>query len=334
MRRFLLAMGCATCVAAAALAGCSKGGSSKGTAGSGGSAGTSSSGGAGGTTNPGGGASGGGGSGGVPSPYAQFAKLSDNATGLAFGKDTTGATVLFVSLGASNEVVKVTDKGAVGKVADIPAAAGLALQADGSLLVCGHAPGATNGVLWKIAPNGTKTSFVTNTQFQTLLAVAVAPDDHVVFSDATKVYGVDATGTNIIIVTGMATDPSALAFSKDGTELYIGSGDSGGVWSVQRSPTVGNYNTAAVTQLSTGATGLSALIVLSSADLVTLSSGGVYRMKPDGSGRQSVASPTGLDSPDGAARGIGAFGNYLYIGNGKSIVRLPFNDTAVSLPVR
>ncbi len=336
MRRFLLGLGCAICVAAVALAGCSSGGSNKGAAGSGGNGGTAS-GGSGGA-NP----DGGGGTGGVPSPYQSFVQLADNATGVAFGKDTTGATVLFVSLGGSDQVVKVTDKGAIGKVADIPAAAGLAAQADGSLLVCGHATGGTNGVLYRIATDGTKSSFVTDTQFQSLLAVAVAPDDHVVFSDATKVYSVDSTGSvgSIVIITGQATNPNALAFSKDGTELYIGSRDNGAVWMVPRSAAVGNYNTAGVTQLSTMSdaaaanVGLSSLIVLESTDLVTLSSGGVYRMKRDGTARQNVASPIGLTAPNGAARGIDAFGDYLYVGNGKSVVRLQFTDAALALPVR
>ena len=201
--------------------------------------------------------------------------------------------------------------------------------------MCGHGPGGTNGVLWRLKPDGTKTSFVTDTSFQTLLAVAVAPDDRVVFSDATKVYGVDAAGSaaSIAIITGEATDPTALAFSKDGSELYVGSGDTGTVRSVPRSPAVGNYGST-VTQLASGQTGLSAIVVLASTDLVTLSSGGVYRMQRDGSGRTSVASPTGLTAPIGAARGIDSFGDYLYLGNAKTVVRLPFTDPALALPVR
>ncbi len=329
MRRFLASSGYAICVVALALGGCSSGGSSNKASGTGGS-------GAGGAAGAGGSAQGGaGGSGGAPSPYAQFAKLADNATGVAFGKDKNGSEVLFVSLGASNQVVKVTDKGAVGTIANIPSPAGLALQADGSLLVCGHAPGAQNGVLWKLAPDGTTTSFVTNTQFKSLLAVAVAPDDRVAFSDATKVYGVDKNGTvgSIIIITGQATDPSALAFSKDGTELYVGSGDNGDVWSVPRSPAMGNYG-GTVKQLSGGQGGLSALIVLQNTDLVSLSSGGVYRMKRDGSARTAVAAPTGLTAPIGAARGVGSFGDFLYLGNAKAIERVPFSDPALALPVR
>lgn len=320
------------CVAAAALSGTGCGSSSSNS--NGGSGGTAASGGAGGGS--GGSAhDGGGGTGGVPSPYAQFAKLADQATGIAFGKDNTGATVLFVSLGASNQVVKVDSKGAVGKVADIQAPAGLALKADGDLLVCGQASSGTNGVLYDLAPGGTKSSFVTDKAFQSLLAVAVAPDDHVAFSDATKVYGVDATGTvgSIVIITGEASDPTALAFSKDGTELYVGSGDTGDVRSVPRSPAVGNYGST-VTQLSTGTAGLSALIVLESTDIVTVSTGGVNQMKRDGSGRTSVAVPSGLTTPMGAARGIDTFGDFLYIGNAAAVVRLPFTDPALSLPVR
>jgi hypothetical protein len=329
MRRFLVGLGCSVVVVAAALAGCGSGNSSNGAAGSGGASGGSG-GGAGGT-----GQDGGGGSGGVPSPFEQFAKLADAATGVAFGKDNNGDTVLYVSLGASDQVVKVTAQGAVGTVASVPAAAGIALEANGDLLVCGHAPGGTNGVLWNVKPDGSKTSFVTDSTFDTLLAVAVAPDDRVVFSDATKVYGVDSAGSvgSIIIITGQATDPTALAFSKDGTELYVGSGDTGDISSVPRSPAIGNYSNN-VTKLSSGLGGLSALVVLESTDLVALSSGGVYQMKRDGSGRTNLASPAGLTAPVGAARGIDNFGDYLYLGNGKSVVRLPFSDVALSLPVR
>lgn len=334
MRRFVSA--CAIALVAAAPVGCgSNASSSPGGSSAGGAAGSAGavSGGAGGSA--GSAQDGGGGSGGTQSAFSQFAQLSDDATGLAFGKDRNGNQVLFVSLGASNEVVKVTAQGAVGKVADVPAAAGLALEPDGTLLVCGHSPIKADGVLWKLAPDGTTTPFVTSASFKTLIAVAVAPDNRVVFSDADRVYGVDSTGTvgNLVILTSQVIDPTALAFSKDGTELYVGSANSGNVWSVPRSPNVGNYGTT-LTQLESGLAGLSALVVLESSDLVALSSGGVYRMQRDGSGLGNIASSSSLGSPDGAARSVGSFGDYLYLGNGKSIVRLPFSDAALPLPVR
>lgn len=324
-------------VAVLVVAGCgssdSSGGATDGGAGSGGAAGAGA-----------GGAAGGSGSGGTAGSDAgtgakldKFATLSSASGGIAFGKDVNGKTVLFVSLTAANAVAKVDPTGAVGTVASVPSPTGLALAADGTLLVCGIGPAGDQAMVYKLDPaNGTSTPFAYDAATfagKHFVSVAIAPDDRVVFSDdGSAIYRTDKDGTNISLVTAVIGQAEALAFSADGTTLFASSFFSDELWTVSRSTTIGNFFTP--TRIATSIPGVTSGVVMANGDLVLVGKG-VLRVHADGSNATSLVKPAELTDPAGAAFGQGAFGDTtLYIGNGSEIARLAFTDKAIALPVR
>ncbi len=316
-------------------AGCGSSDSPGGAAGAAGAAG----GGAGGAAGGSGGGSGGaaGSDGGKTGGLEKFATLSSAAGGLAFAKDSNGKTALFVSLTSDNKIVRVDATGAVGDVASIPAPMGLALAADGSLLVCGQGAANDQAMIYKLTPaDGQSAPFVydaTAYAGKTFVAVAVAPDDRLVFSDAgSAIYRADKDGTNVSYVTAVIAKPQALAFSADGKTLYASSFANDELWTVVRNASIGNF--VSPQMVASGLTAVSGAVVLESGDLV-LVGGGVLRTGPDGSSPTTLVSPADLTNPEGAAFGVGSFGDTtLYVGNGSEIDTLALTDKAVALPVR
>lgn len=299
--------------------------------------------GAAGTTGGSGGTSGGGGGGaagadsGTTSALHKFATLSSAAGGLAFGKDAKGNAALFVSLPGEDKVVRVDASGAVGDVASVPDPMGIALAADGSLLVCGQGPAKDQAMVYKLVPSsGNSTPFVydaTAYAGKHFVSVAVAPDDRIVFSDdGSAIYRADADGTNVSLVTAVIADAQALAFSADGATLYATSFSSNQLWTIIRNKSIGNFLSPQA--VASGVPSMSSAVVLQSGDLV-LVGGGVLRTGPDGSSPKTLAPPADLTGPEGAAMGVASFGDTtLYVGNGSEVDTLALTDKAVALPVR
>jgi hypothetical protein len=284
------------------------------------------------------GAGGGNGGGGSPSPANKLADIGAAPGGLAFANDDSGKMALFVSLPSKNQLAVIDSSGTVGPSANVPSPAGIALGTNGDLLVCGTSSGnsdaGASGTLWDVKPDGTKTPFATNAAFGALTSVAVAPDDHVVISDSdNKVYSLAPDGTSPAIITASLTKPTGLAFSADGSELYMVSNDAGTLWQLDRSAAVGNY-APSPTELASGLVNPTAVVVMQNTDLVVVTQGGLLRFSADGKTKTVVADKSAFSTPIGGAFGVGAFGDTnLYLGDAQSIVKLAFTDHAITLPV-
>lgn len=318
------------CTALLVLSACgssSPNGSSSATGGAGGAGGAAGSG-AGGAAGSGGGST---------TPPNQFADLGAAPGGLAFAKDNAGKTVLYVSAPSKNRLDVVDSSGTVGAGPEVSSPAGIALRANGDLLVCGTNGGGTDagatGTLWDVKPDGTKSAFATNPVFGALTSVAIAPDDHVVVSDANnKVYTLAPDGTGPAIITAALTMPTGLAFSADGSELYMVSFDGGTLWQLDRSTTYGNYRPSP-TELASGLVDPSAVVVMQNKDLVVVTENGILRFSPDGKNKTVVGDNSAFNETIDGAFGVGPFGDTLYLGEQQSILKLAFSDQAVALPV-
>lgn len=168
-----------------------------------------------------------------------FAELGATSEGIAFGVDSDGVPVLYV--GADNAIQRVAPDGTVTRLVDLPSPLGMALQEDGSLIVCGKAEGAAGegelpGVLWRVEPEGTKSELVGPDKgpFGQTNYVAVATDGSLVFTDSVGdgVYAASADGQTVELLTSAITYPNGLAFSPDGSTLYVASWDSDQLWSL------------------------------------------------------------------------------------------------------
>lgn len=320
-------------IAAAWSFGCGSDDSGGGSGGSAGSAGMAG-GGSGGTS----GSSGSGGSGGMAgsgaatSPAEDFADVGAPQTGMAFAGDA-----LFVSIAANDEIQRIDSSGNAASFATVPAPRGLAAAADGSLLACGMDSNG-EGAIWSISTSGMASVF---TDAQGTLkvpnAIAVAPDDRVVFSDSGSgtIYRVDSDGSNLSIVTASIPSPSALAFSSDGTELYVASAGTGTLYSVPRSAAIGNFGPEK--QLGSIAEEVGAIALTSDDELVLAArSAGVLHL--DSSYAQTVlVSGSDLGEPGPAAFGVGAFSDSnFYLGDvtGTKVQRVPLEEMGVALPIR
>ncbi|MEB2313409.1 MAG: SMP-30/gluconolactonase/LRE family protein [Sorangiineae bacterium] len=322
-------------VAAAALVGC--GAPESGGRASGGASGTSGMGGAAGAGAGGEGSGGAAGDDGGLAPAQVFATLSAPAGGLAFGEDAAATPVLFVSVPSTDSVMRVSATGAVELLATIPSPTGIARTAAGRLLVCGQGPAGDQGVVYEVDPaTGDATPLVTDATTlagKRLSAIAVAPDDRVLFSDdGSTVYRADADGRNLSIATATVGKPTALAFSADGGTLYAAASTDGSLWKIIRNRTLGNYTTP--TRIASGLAGVAGMVVLESGELIVIGAE-VTRLAGDGSSPTTLLGPAALTTPAGAAAGVGPFGaTWLYAGEAGAVVRLSLPGTALTLPVR
>ncbi len=322
-------------VAGALAIGCSSDDSAGGTGGSGNSA----NGGSGGAS---GGASDSGGSGGQSTPQAGdvevFAELDSSSEGLAFGKNAQGDTILYVGMNSTDRIVTITDSGQVSEFASVKAPLGMALTQDGDLLVCGQddSTGTTEGVIWKVTPQGDTSVFIRGDlePFETTNFIAVAPDDKIVFSDSAseRVYVTDSAGQNLAILASEIKYPNGMAFSADGTQLFVASWNNESVWTIPRDPKVGNYGPAS--EFLGGVKSVDGVLVMEAGDLVLITSGdGVVRADANGSEVFAAAANFSV------AAGVGSYGaEWLYVTNlfGKKLSRVRFaaGDSGLTLPVR
>jgi sugar lactone lactonase YvrE len=154
-----------------------------------------------------------------------FAALGAGSEGIAIGHDSSGASRIFLAL-RDDRIVSVTPDGTVSDLATIDAPVGIAFREPGEIIACASADGASG--LFSITLDGTVT-MLTNESPEGLFGltnfVAIAPDGSLVFTDsmANRVYRADADGTNVTEITDAVTYPNGLAFSPDGTRLYIAS---------------------------------------------------------------------------------------------------------------
>lgn len=162
-----------------------------------------------------------------PQRVEVFAALGASSEGIAIGHDASGASRIFLAL-RDGRIVSVAPDGTVSDLAMIDAPVGIAFREPGEIIACASDDGASG--LFSITLDGTVT-LLTNEAPDGLFGltnfVAIAPDGSLVFTDsmANRVYRADADGTNVAQITDAITYPNGLAFSPDGTQLYIASWD-------------------------------------------------------------------------------------------------------------
>ncbi len=245
--------------------------------------------------------------------------------GIAFGNGT-----LYV--GASGALHKIAADGAAQKWIDLPGALGIAVRANGRLVVCGKDDSGA-GVLWDVAPDGTKAILAAG--FKQPNFVAIAPDDSIVFTDsaADRVYRTNGDGSAKTVIADSIVYPNGLAFSKDGKQLYVASWKGKKVVSLARNSD-GTYD-APVTVIE-GPENVDGLAVGASGDLYLIANGlGVLRVR---NGRSETIAPgSKFKLAANAAFGVGAYGQtWLYVTNliGPSVSRVLLDEPGAPLPVR
>lgn len=179
-----------------------------------------------------------------------FAELGITSEGIALGRTSDGAPVLYVGT-MDDRIVRVAPDGVVEDFVSIHDPLGIAVRASGELVVCaktsvaeGEAPG-----LFEVARDGTITPLTTASPtgpYALTNFVAVAPDGSLVFSDSAgnALYRADADGSDVLLLSDAITYPNGLAFSPDGTTLYVASWATTTLYALTFDATTGTYGTA------------------------------------------------------------------------------------------
>ena len=268
-----------------------------------------------------------------------FARIRGGSEGLAFGFDASGKTVLYV--GTRDLLLSVAPDGTVSEddaSVTIPHPLGMALQSDGSLLICGEAEGPQEGTaLWRVSPAGERTMLVGPAQgtFGQFNFVAVASDDTIVVSDSgdDKVYMMSPDAGTIELVTDAITYPNGMAFSPDGSRLYVASHSTKRIFGLERTSNGFGPPEVAVEDVDS----VDGIAVLQSGDLVLITSGGgILRWSLDGN-KRVVAPATDFAVPANGSFGSGAYGEgWMYVTNlvGTTVNRVYVGEPGVVLPVR
>ena len=272
-----------------------------------------------------------------------FSDVGRDNEGLAFGLDANGSRALYVGLRNAGELVRLDPDGNSTRVAQVPKPLGIALRADGALLVCGKvatggAPGA-DGALWLVGVDGTTSVFLESGahSLDSPNFVAIAPDDRIVFTDsgADVVYVADADGGNLSVLSSEVPYPNGLAFSADGNTLWIASWRTDQLYESSRDPATGSFTPPQPTR-TVGDT-VDGLVAASNGDLVLVTSRNGILRAPLGDSVSTIAPASNFSLAANGAFGVGSFGErWLYVTNlaGTTISRVRWDGTGVTLPVR
>lgn len=271
-----------------------------------------------------------------------FAELAGNSEGLAFGRNADGETVLFVGLLAQSTIVAVSPDGASVEVARVPRPLGIAVRADGDLVVCGKADETAGapGVLWRVSVADGTTEVIVDTApapLETTNYVAIAPDGSLLFSDsaANVVYRADADGGPATLVTDAFTYPNGIAFAPDGRSVYVSSWDTGVIHRLSFDPSTGAYGAPEVALENVINT--DGIHVAADGTLVLVSNPeGILVVEADGTPTQ-IAEPRPFGLPANGAFGSGAYGDgWLYVTNllGRAMARVYVGRDGLPLPVQ
>lgn len=183
-----------------------------------------------------------------PQQVEVFAALSASTEGIALGHDASGASRIFLAQ-RDGHIVSVAPDRTVTDVATLDGLVGLAFREPGEIIACGDVGGVVG--LYSVSLTGTVAPLTVegpDGAYGLPNFVAIAPDDSLVFTDSMtgRVYRADADGTNVASIGDDITYPNGLAFSPDGTELYIASWDTTSLWAASFDATTGTYGTPSV----------------------------------------------------------------------------------------
>ena len=272
-----------------------------------------------------------------------FAELGGASEGIARGRTPAGESVLYVGV-RDGRVVRVAPDGTVSDLAQVDAPVGIAVAANGDVLVCGSTGpemGAPS-VLFAIDPmSGMRRTLVAAGPGGAPLGlcnyVAVAPDDSIVFSDseADRLIRADADGSGVALVTDAIDFPNGLAFSPDGATLYVASWAGAEVFALPFDRALGTYGAPA--SALRGVANIDGLVALADGDLVLVTSAaGVQRVRPGGAPAVLYGARLFM-LPANGVMGDAAFGErtlYLTSLTRPTLARVDLDTAGVALPVR
>lgn len=271
-----------------------------------------------------------------------FAEIGATTEGIALGRTPEGDSVLYVST-LDDRVVRIAPDGTVSDFVSLNDPLGIAVRADGSLVVCGKRD-ETEGaapVLFAVALDGTVSEVLSAGPGDAPLGltnfVAIAPDGSLVFSDsmADRVFRADADGANVALITDAITYPNGLAFSPDGTTLYVASWDGRAVHALSFDESTGAYGAPEVA--IEGVANVDGVVTATGGELyLVTSTRGVLRASPGSEAPPASVVPSAAVSlPANGAFGDAAFGEgtlYLTSLASRSVHRIVTGDTGAPLP--
>ncbi len=272
-----------------------------------------------------------------------FADVGASSEGIAIGTPGTGASVMSVGT-MGDRIVQITPDGTTTEFARIDSPVGIAVRADGRLVVCAkHAP-ADGGApaLFSIDGAGAVSPLVergpSGETFGLTNFVAIAPDGSLVFTDsmANRVYRADAEGANVALVTDAVTFPNGLSFSPDGTALYVASWDSQTVFTLPFDRASSRYGEPVVS--IGGVRNVDGLVTTADGELVLVTSTrGILLGTPGSDTTSALTAMRAIALPANGVFGDAAFGpNALYLsalGQG-TITRVMTELSGAPLPSR
>lgn len=259
-----------------------------------------------------------------PPAVEVFAEIGALTEGIAIGRTADGAPVLVVGT-LDDRIVRVAPDGVVGDFVSIDDPLGIAVRDDGTLIVCAKDAAGVPGI-FTVAPDGTIATLIASAPggapFALTNFVAIAPDGSLVFSDSAgdALYRADADGSNVALVTDAISYPNGLAFSPDGSTLYVASWDTDTLYAL---PFAGGAYGAPAPHV-TGVDTVDGIVATSTGALVLVtSSRGILLADPPAT-PELLAALRAITLPANGALGDAAFGaSDLYVSS--------LGETAISV---
>ncbi len=269
----------------------------------------------------------------------RVATLDTTTEGIAVGA-FEGEPAVFAAM-TSGDIVAVTADGTVTPILTVPGALGLAFRTDGSFVLCGRADDSEDapGVIYEVR-EGVATVIIERTPddaaFGVTNYIGVAPDDSLVFTDspADVVYRADSDGSNVAVVTDTITYPNGLAFSADGSRLYVAGWEGSTIHAADFDRETGTYSDFTLFLEDVAAP--DGIVVADDETLyfVTSSSGVV---RSTGSGIEPVIPARAVLIPANGVFGQGGLGTewiYLSALGTSTLHRVYVGQSGPSLPIR
>jgi sugar lactone lactonase YvrE len=245
-----------------------------------------------------------------PAVVESFAEVGATTEGIALSHDASGGSVLYVGT-RDGRIRRIAADGTVTDFASIEAPVGIAARDDGSLLACAAVGGVIG--IYAVSTTGAVTPLITSgpggAAFGLTNFVAIAPDDSIVFSDsmANHLFRADADGTNVTLVADISY-ANGLAFSPDGTTLYVASWDTSTLFALSFDAATGMYGTP--TAVTTSIANIDGVVATSTGALALVtSSSGLLLLDPTAPATTTPLAPrTAITLPANGVFGDATFG--------------------------